>query len=150
MVRGDGAAVSRTTALSFPGYHTPPNLHGQDPCLPLVLYQPLSNIFFKFQALIRLHSSSASSATPVSSSSTSSIAFPRGTVAQPGPGGFILVNPPQVTMAGSFTRYPEFSGRGNDDVEQHWYLCEAIWRARQTLDAGKLIDFQTTLRERAL
>ena len=46
--------------------------------------------------------------------------------------------------------YPEFSGRGNDDVEQHWYLCEAIWRARQTPDAGKLIEFQTTLRERAL
>ena len=57
---------------------------------------------------------------------------------------------PQVNMAGSFTRYPEFSGQGNDDVEQHWYLCEAIWRARQTPDAGKLIEFQTTLRERAL
>lgn len=35
-------------------------------------------------------------------------------------------------------------------MEQHWYLCEAIWRARQTPDAGKLIEFQTTLRERAL
>ena len=61
-----------------------------------------------------------------------------------------MVNTPQVHMAGSFTRYPEFSGRGNDDVEQHWYLCEAIWRARQTPDAGKLIEFQTMLRERAL
>ena len=91
-----------------------------------------------------------STATPVSSSLASSIAFPSGTVTQPGPGGFILVNPPQVNMAGYFTQYPEFSGRGNDDVEQHWYLCEEIWRARQTLDAGKLIEFQTTLRERAL
>ena len=53
-------------------------------------------------------------------------------------------------MARSFTRYPEFSGQGNDDVEQHWYLYEAIWRSRQTLDAGKLIEFQTMLRERAL
>ena len=84
------------------------------------------------------------------SSVPSSVVFPSGTVTQPGPGGFILVNTSQVHMAGSFTRYPEFSGRGNDDVEQHWYLCKAIWRARQTLDAGKLIEFQTTLRERAL
>ena len=53
-------------------------------------------------------------------------------------------------MAGSFTRYPEFLGWGNDDVEQHWYLCEAIWRAWETPDARKLIEFQTTLRERAL
>ena len=53
-------------------------------------------------------------------------------------------------MVGSFTQYPEFFGRGNDDVEQHWYLYEAIWRAQQTPDVGKLIEFQTTLRERAL
>ena len=53
-------------------------------------------------------------------------------------------------MVGSFTGYPKFSGRGNDDVEQHWYLCEAIWRARQTPDAGKMIEFQATHRDRAL
>ena len=55
-----------------------------------------------------------------------------------------------MNIVGSLTQYLEFFGRGNDDVEQHWYLCEAIWRARQTLDVGKLIEFQTTLRERAL
>jgi len=53
-------------------------------------------------------------------------------------------------MAGSFTRYPEFTGRGNEDVEQNWYLCEAIWRARQTPDNVKSIELQTTLREKYL
>ena len=105
-------------------------LHGQDPDLPLVLYQPLSNIFIQLQALSRSYNSASVSVTPGNSSITSSSISPSGTITQPGPGGFILVNSPQVHMAGSFTRYPEFFGRGNDDVEQHWYLCEAIWRAR--------------------
>ena len=35
-------------------------------------------------------------------------------------------------------------------MEQHWYLCEDIWRDRQTPEVVKLIEFQTTLRERAL
>ena len=72
------------------------------------------------------------------------------TISQSGNREFIIVTPTQESMAGSFTRYLEFSGRGNDDVEQHWYLCEAIWRALQTPEVGKLIEFQTTLRERAL
>ena len=138
------------SAFISPGSPTSQNFHGKDPYLPLVLYKPLSNIFIKLQALSQLHSSSLSTARHVNSSITSIIAFPSGTVTQPGPRGFILVNPPQVNMAGSFTRYPEFSGRGNDDVEQHWYLYEAIWRAQQTPNVGKLIEFQTTLRERAL
>ncbi len=53
-------------------------------------------------------------------------------------------------MIGSFTRYPEFVGRGNEYVEQHWYLCEAICRAYQIVDNVKSIEFQTMLRERAL
>jgi hypothetical protein len=35
-------------------------------------------------------------------------------------------------------------------VEQHWFLCKDIWRSRGTLDANKLVEFQTTLRGRAL
>ena len=116
------------TAPTPPGSPTSHLLHGQDPDLPLVLYQPLRNIFVQLQALSQLSSSSAAPVTPSSSSVTSSNFFPSGTVTQPGPGGFILVNSLPVYMAGSFTRYPEFSGRGNDDVEQHWYLCEEIWR----------------------
>lgn len=74
----------------------------------------------------------------------------RNQILQPGSRGFILVPPTQAEMAGSFTQYLEFSGKGNDDVEQHWYMCEEIWRARQTPDVVKLIEFQTMLSERAL
>lgn len=48
--------------------------------------------------------------------------------------GFVLLKHTQINMATSFTRYPEFASRGNEDVEQHWYLCEAIWIACQTPD----------------
>jgi hypothetical protein len=41
-------------------------------------------------------------------------------------------------------------GKGDEDVEHHWFLCEAIWRSRGTLDANKLVGFHTTLRARAL
>lgn len=54
------------------------------------------------------------------------------------------------TTGGYFTHYPYFWGRGDDDVKQHWYLCEAIWRSGATLDASKLVEFQTTLRGRSL
>ena len=35
-------------------------------------------------------------------------------------------------------------------VEQHWYICEAIWSARQNPDATNPIEFQATFRERTL
>ena len=114
------------TAPTPPGSPTSRLPHGQDLDLPLVLYQPLRNIFIQLQALSQSYSNPAVSVTPSSSSVTSSSVFPSGTITQPGPGGFILVNAQPVYMAGSFTRYPEFSGRGNYDIEQHWYLCEAI------------------------
>jgi hypothetical protein len=75
-------------------------------------------------------------------------------LSQLGPLGFILIgspNPPMVHQhTGSLTRYPKFWGKGDEDVEQHWFLCEAIWWSRGTLDANKLVEFQTTLRGRAL
>ena len=82
------------TAPTRPGNPTSHLPHGQDPDLPLVLYQPLRNIFIQLQALSRSYSSSVASVTPSSSSVTSSSIFPSGTVTQPGPGGFILVNSP--------------------------------------------------------
>jgi hypothetical protein len=58
------------------------------------------------------------------------------------------------TMAGnvgvSIARYPELWGKGDEDVEQHWFLCEAIWRFRGTPNANKLVEFETTLRGHAL
>ena len=46
---------------------------------------------------------------------------------------------------------PTFQGKGEEDAEQHWFLCEAIWRAAKgTTDANKLVEFQKTLWGRAL
>jgi hypothetical protein len=53
-------------------------------------------------------------------------------------------------MGVSIARYPKFWGEGDKDVEQHWFICEAIWRSRGTLDANKLVEFHTTLRGRSL
>jgi hypothetical protein len=53
-------------------------------------------------------------------------------------------------MGGSIARYPEFWGKGDEDIDQHWFLCESIWRSRGNLDANKLVKFQTTLRGRSL
>jgi hypothetical protein len=47
-------------------------------------------------------------------------------------------------------KIPRVCRKGGEDVEQHWYLCEVVWRAHQNPDATKLIEFQTTLRDRAL
>ena len=114
------------------------------PNLPLVLYEPLGAIFVKLHELGKFHSI-RSLATILTSSSIAS-----STISQPGTNGFILVMPNQVNMARSLTWYPKFDRRGNNDVKHHWYLYEVIWRARQTPNFGKLIEFQTTLRERAI
>jgi hypothetical protein len=53
-------------------------------------------------------------------------------------------------FGGSLARYTKFLDKGDEDVEKHWFLCEVIWRSRGTLDANKLVEFQTTWRGRAL
>jgi hypothetical protein len=53
-------------------------------------------------------------------------------------------------VRGSIARYPKFWGKRDEDVEQHWFLCEAIWRSKGTLDENKLVEFHTTLRGHAL
>jgi hypothetical protein len=72
-------------------------------------------------------------------------------VSQLGPIGFILIGIVRPTiiehMGGS---YPKLLGKGDEDVEQHWFLCEAIWWSRGTLDANKLVQFHTTLRGHAM
>jgi hypothetical protein len=69
---------------------------------------------------------------------------------QPGPLGFILIGVVRSTMVGNtrgmIDRYPKFLRKGDEDVEQHWFLCEAMWRSRGTLDVNKLVELQTTLR----
>jgi hypothetical protein len=51
---------------------------------------------------------------------------------------------------GSIARYPKLWGKADEYVEQHWFLCEAIWSSRGTLDENKLVEFHTTLRGRDL
>jgi hypothetical protein len=53
-------------------------------------------------------------------------------------------------MGGLISPYPKLWGKGDKYVEQHWFLCEAIWRSRGTLDANKLVEFHTNLRGHAL
>jgi hypothetical protein len=68
--------------------------------------------------------------------------------------GFTLIGAVRSTMVRNsgawITRYPKYLGKGDEDVEKHWFLCEAIWRSRGTLDSNKLVEFQTTLRGRSL
>jgi hypothetical protein len=48
------------------------------------------------------------------------------------------------------TQYPKLWGKGDEDVEQNWFLCKAIYRSRGTLDVNKLVELQTTLRGHTL
>jgi hypothetical protein len=48
-------------------------------------------------------------------------------------------------------RLPIFRGDGSEDLDQHWFLCEAIWSIKQVTDeVVKGAHFSTTLRDRAL
>jgi hypothetical protein len=68
--------------------------------------------------------------------------------------GFILVGETISTMVGnaggSIARYPELWGKGDEDVEKHWFLSEAIWRSKGNPYVNKLVEFQTTLRRHSL
>ena len=49
-------------------------------------------------------------------------------------------------MAGDDTKLDLFHGNGTDDPEQYWFLCEAVWIAKQTTDDGvKKGQLETTL-----
>lgn len=75
-------------------------------------------------------------------------------VSQPGPSRFILVEfasrPIVENPSGSFTQCPCFWGKEEEYVDQHWYLCEAIWISRGTLDAAKIVEFHTTFQGKVL
>jgi hypothetical protein len=48
-------------------------------------------------------------------------------------------------------RIPEFKGVGSEDLEQHLFVCEAVWAAKNILDkATKIAQLATTFRGRAL
>jgi hypothetical protein len=48
-------------------------------------------------------------------------------------------------------RLPEFQGVGSEDPEQHLFVCETIWAAKNVQDeAVKIVQLETTFRGRAL
>ena len=54
-------------------------------------------------------------------------------------------------MEGSEMRLPLFHGNGSEDPQQHWFLCEVVWRVKQVTDPGmKANQMVTTFRDRAL
>ena len=93
------------------GIPSPHSSSSSSPNLPLVLYKPITEIFVKLRELSGLHNIQPPTVTHTSSRIAS------GTISQPRSNDFILVTPIQVNMAGSLTQYPEFSGKGNDNVE---------------------------------
>jgi hypothetical protein len=128
-----------------------PILKAQEPSLgsPSPSVQSTNMVNSTLNSPIILVVSNHSSPTSSSGRSSSSVESYL-VISQPGPSRFILIGSPSSPMetqhAGSLTRYPEFWGKGDEDVEQHWFLCKAIWRSLGTLDANKIVEFQTTLR----
>jgi hypothetical protein len=48
-------------------------------------------------------------------------------------------------------RLPTFRGDGSEDLDQHWFLCEAVWSIKNLTDeVVKRAQFSTTLRDRTL
>jgi hypothetical protein len=48
-------------------------------------------------------------------------------------------------------RLPIFRGDESEDLDQHRFLCKAVWRIKQVTDeAVKRAQFSTTLRDRSL
>jgi hypothetical protein len=48
-------------------------------------------------------------------------------------------------------KVPTFRADGSEDLDQHWFLCEAMWSIENVTDeVVKRAQFSTTLRDRAL
>jgi len=46
---------------------------------------------------------------------------------------------------------PLLHGNWSEDLQQHWFLCEVVWRVKQLTDADmKVAQVVTTFRDRAL
>ena len=54
-------------------------------------------------------------------------------------------------MAGDDVKLPIFHGNGTEDLEQYWFLCEAVWTVKQITDNEvKKGQLATTLRGHTL
>jgi len=57
----------------------------------------------------------------------------------------------KTVMAGGEMKLPIFHGNGLEDPQQHWFLCEVVWRVKQVIDANmKAAQLVTTFRDHAL
>ena len=60
---------------------------------------------------------------------------------------YSLDNPDANSMVGEDIRLPAFNGNGEEDQEQHWFLCEAVWMVFQFNSANLRKEHMiTTLR----
>ena len=49
---------------------------------------------------------------------------------------------------GDDMKLPTFKGIGEEDPEQHWFLCESVWTIKGLQDDNiKILQLVTTLRE---
>jgi len=54
----------------------------------------------------------------------------------------------QQAMVGGEMRLPLFHGNGSEDPQQHWLLCETVWRVKQVTDSDmKANQMVTTFRD---
>ena len=49
------------------------------------------------------------------------------------------------TQGGSTLRLPDLLVKGDEDVEQHWFLCQAIYNVKGISPSTKMVNFWTTL-----
>jgi len=55
------------------------------------------------------------------------------------------------TMAGGEMKLSLFHGNGSEDPQQHWFVCEVVWRVKQiTYLDTKTVQIVTTFRYCAL
>ena len=62
-------------------------------------------------------------------------------------------NPPRTAMAhlADDIKLPIFKGTGSEDPEQFWFLCEAVWNAKNITDLDvRTAQLITSFRDRAL
>ena len=62
-----------------------------------------------------------------------------------------MINLSATLMARTNVRLPTFNGNGTEDLEQYWFLCEAVWMVRLVHNADiKKAQMITTLRGHTL
>ena len=74
-------------------------------------------------------------------------------VSPPSPRSSPPPNPPRSTMAHMTDdiKLPIFKGTGSEDLEQFWFLCEAVWTAKNIMEQDiRRAQLVTSFRDQAL